>query len=135
MYQLLISMSLLFHGKTAIITGGGGALGSRYALDLAKRGCNIVVNDVLHSVTNASGSSDYSNVSAEKVVKEIVAGGGKAITNYDSAHESPEQIVDAALKEVCCREYVNAIVTDFFHIFYIYIYTHIICSSVHATLW
>ncbi len=37
---------LSFIGKTAIITGAGGALGRAYALDLAKRGSNLLINDV-----------------------------------------------------------------------------------------
>lgn len=42
---------LSFVGKVAIITGAGGALGKSYALDLAKRGCSLVINDVGALVT------------------------------------------------------------------------------------
>lgn len=35
-----------FQGKTAIITGAGGALGKAYARDLAWRGCNLLLNDL-----------------------------------------------------------------------------------------
>jgi len=40
-----------FIGRTAIITGAGGGLGRHYALELAKRGCNIVVNDLGGNLT------------------------------------------------------------------------------------
>lgn len=48
-------MTLQYLGKTAIITGAGGAIGKSYALELAKRGCSIIVNDVGSSLTGASG--------------------------------------------------------------------------------
>ena len=48
-------MSLKFLGKTAIITGGGGAIGRSYALEFAKRGCNVVVNDVGSSLSGTAG--------------------------------------------------------------------------------
>lgn len=37
---------LSFGGRSAIITGATGALGKAYAVDLAKRGCNIILNDL-----------------------------------------------------------------------------------------
>jgi NAD(P)-dependent dehydrogenase (short-subunit alcohol dehydrogenase family) len=53
-------MSFQFIGKTAIITGAGGAIGRSYALELAKRGCNVIVNDVGASLTGgaAGGAQD-----------------------------------------------------------------------------
>ena len=39
-------MSLDFNGKVAIVTGSGGGIGKGYALELAKRGAKIVVNDL-----------------------------------------------------------------------------------------
>ena len=69
-----------FDGKVAIITGAGGGLGRSHALDLAKRGALIVVNDL-------GGSSDgvgHSETAAQKVVDEVKAAGGEAVANYDS---------------------------------------------------
>lgn len=53
-------MALQFIGRTAIITGAGGAIGRSYALELAKRGCNVVVNDVGSSLSGitSSGTTD-----------------------------------------------------------------------------
>ena len=68
-----------FDGKVAIITGAGGGLGRSHALELAKRGALIVVNDL-------GGSSDgvgHSETAAQKVVDEIKAAGGEAVANYD----------------------------------------------------
>jgi NAD(P)-dependent dehydrogenase (short-subunit alcohol dehydrogenase family) len=69
-----------FDGKVAIITGAGGGLGRSHALDLAKRGGLIVVND-LGGTTDGTGSSESA---AQKVVDEIKAAGGEAVANYDS---------------------------------------------------
>ena len=69
-----------FDGKVAIITGAGGGLGRSHALDLAKRGALIVVND-LGGSTDGVGSSE---AAAQKVVDEIKAAGGEAVANYDS---------------------------------------------------
>lgn len=84
-----------FDGRTAIITGAGGGLGREYALDLAKRGCNIVVND-LGGSRDGTGSGTSA---ADAVADEIKALGGKAIANYDSVTEvkGGQNMVQAAL--------------------------------------
>jgi NAD(P)-dependent dehydrogenase (short-subunit alcohol dehydrogenase family) len=69
-----------FDGKVAIITGAGGGLGRSHALELAKRGALIVVND-LGGSTDGTG---HSETAAQKVVDEIKAAGGEAVANYDS---------------------------------------------------
>ena len=69
-----------FDGKVAIITGAGGGLGRSHALDLAKRGALIVVNDL----GGASDGTGHSETAAQKVVDEIKAAGGEAVANYDS---------------------------------------------------
>jgi len=69
-----------FDGKVAIITGAGGGLGRSHALELAKRGALIVVNDL----GGASDGTGASETAAQKVVDEIKAAGGEAVANYDS---------------------------------------------------
>jgi NAD(P)-dependent dehydrogenase (short-subunit alcohol dehydrogenase family) len=70
-------MSIRFDGKVVIVTGAGGGLGRAHALEFAKRGAKVVVNDLGGSVDGTGGSSD----AAEKVVAEIKAAGGTAIAN------------------------------------------------------
>jgi len=66
-----------FDGKVAIVTGAGGGLGRQHALELARRGAKVVVNDLGGSVDGSGGSSD----AALKVVEEIKAAGGEAIAH------------------------------------------------------
>jgi NAD(P)-dependent dehydrogenase (short-subunit alcohol dehydrogenase family) len=84
-----------FDGQVAIVTGAGGGLGRVYALELAKRGARVVVND-LGGARDGSGASTRP---ADAVVEEIVAAGGEALANYDSVatREGGERIVKTAL--------------------------------------
>lgn len=73
-------MAISFAGQVALITGAGGGLGRAYALDLARRGAKVVVNDL--------GGDPFGHgenaAPAQKVVDEIKAAGGEAVPNYDS---------------------------------------------------
>jgi NAD(P)-dependent dehydrogenase (short-subunit alcohol dehydrogenase family) len=69
-----------FDGKVAIVTGAGGGLGRQHALELARRGAKVVVNDLGGSMDGSGGSS----AAAEAVVAEIKAFGGEAIANGGS---------------------------------------------------
>src|SRR5690348_128935 len=90
-----IMESLAFDGKVAIITGAGGGLGRCHALDLARRGARVVVND-LGAAVDGSGASTSA---AQSVVDEIVAAGGTAIANGDSvaSEDGGAAIVAAAM--------------------------------------
>jgi NAD(P)-dependent dehydrogenase (short-subunit alcohol dehydrogenase family) len=84
-----------FDGKVAIITGAGGGLGRSHALELARRGALVVVND-LGGAADGTGSSE---TAAQKVVDEITAAGGEAVANYDSVAtpEGGQAIVQTAV--------------------------------------
>ena len=84
-----------FTGRVAIVTGSGAGLGRQYALELAKRGAKIVVNDL-------GGSRDgvgHSDAAANKVVDEIKAMGSQAVPNYDNVATAAggENIVKTAI--------------------------------------
>jgi NAD(P)-dependent dehydrogenase (short-subunit alcohol dehydrogenase family) len=80
--------SIRFDNKVAIVTGAGGGLGREYALELARRGAKVVVND-LGGSRDGTGHSD----AALKVVEEIEALGGEAMSNGGSVTEY-DQMVD-----------------------------------------
>lgn len=85
-------MTISFEGKVAIVTGAGGGLGRAYALELAKRGAKVVVND-LGAARDGTGHSD----AALQVVEEIKAAGGEAMSNGASVTEY-EQMVEMVAK-------------------------------------
>jgi len=76
-------MTISFAGKVAIVTGAGGGLGRCHALELARRGARVVVNDLGGALDGSGGSS----AAAEKVVAEIKAAGGEAIANGASVSD------------------------------------------------
>jgi NAD(P)-dependent dehydrogenase (short-subunit alcohol dehydrogenase family) len=69
------SAEIRLDGRTAIVTGAGTGLGRRYALHLAARGAAVVVNDV---------GRDADGWSADRVVKEIRAAGGRAVPDRNT---------------------------------------------------
>ncbi len=71
-----------FEGKVVAITGAGGGLGKAHALEFARRGAKVVVNDLGGSV-NGEGASDF----ADAVVAEITEAGGVAIANKASVSD------------------------------------------------
>ena len=86
---------ITFDQKVAIVTGAGGGLGRSYALELARRGARVVVNDLGGAIDGTGGS----NRPADLVVREIADRGGEAVANYDSVAtpEGGAGIVQTAL--------------------------------------
>ncbi len=84
-----------FDGRVAIVTGSGNGLGKTYALELARRGAAVVVNDLGGSVDGKGGAE----AAAQLVVDEIKAAGGEAVPSYDSVStpEGGEAIVKTAI--------------------------------------
>ena len=84
-----------FDDRVAVITGAGGGLGRTYALELAKRGAKVVVNDLGGAADGSGGGSS----AADAVVKEVEEAGGTAVANYDSVAtpEGGEGIIQTAI--------------------------------------
>jgi NAD(P)-dependent dehydrogenase (short-subunit alcohol dehydrogenase family) len=70
-------MSIRFDGKVAIVTGSGNGLGRSHAMELARLGAKVVVNDFGGARDGTGGSKSP----AEEVVAEIIAKGGEAMAN------------------------------------------------------
>ncbi|MEU6371572.1 SDR family oxidoreductase [Streptomyces sp. NPDC046909] len=90
-------MTGICEGRVAVVTGAGRGIGREYALELARQGASVVVNDL-------GGSPDGSGADtgpAQTVVDEIVEAGGKAVANTDDVAdwEGAERLVRQAISE------------------------------------
>jgi NAD(P)-dependent dehydrogenase (short-subunit alcohol dehydrogenase family) len=86
-------MSIRYDGKVAIVTGAGQGLGRCHAIELAKRGAKVVINDLGGAKDGTGGSSE----AAMAVVAEIEAAGGEAIANGANVAKMDE--VQAMVKQ------------------------------------
>lgn len=85
-------MSLRFDDRVVIVTGAGNGLGRSHALEFARRGAKVIVNDLGGGVAGAGASTSV----AQGVVDEIRRAGGEAVANTDSV-EQGDKIVQTAM--------------------------------------
>jgi NAD(P)-dependent dehydrogenase (short-subunit alcohol dehydrogenase family) len=85
-----------FNGQAAVVTGAGRGLGRLYALELARRGAAVVVNDLGGSMHGAGADPGV----ADRVVDEIERTGGVAVASHDSVAtpEGGDAIVRTAIE-------------------------------------
>jgi NAD(P)-dependent dehydrogenase (short-subunit alcohol dehydrogenase family) len=90
-------MTIRYDGRVAIVTGAGQGLGRSHAIELAKRGAKVVVNDLGGAKDGTGASSD----AALAVVAEIEAAGGEAIANGANVanFEEVQAMVAAAMEK------------------------------------
>lgn len=84
----------VLEGKVAVVTGAGRGIGREIALDFARQGARVVVND-LGAEADGTGASPV----AEEVVAEIEKAGGEAVASGDTVAtvEGGQRIFQAAL--------------------------------------
>jgi NAD(P)-dependent dehydrogenase (short-subunit alcohol dehydrogenase family) len=85
-------MSTLLDGKVALVTGAGHGIGRGHALELARHGAKVVVNDLGSSVHGEGLGKD-----ADATVDLIAERGGTAVANYGNV--SDEADVDAMVAQ------------------------------------
>src|SRR5262245_14804826 len=85
-----------FSGQVAVVTGAGRGIGRLYALELARRGAAVVVNDLGGAMDGRGADTAV----ADLVVAEIESAGGVAAASYDSVDSSQggQAIVDTAVE-------------------------------------
>jgi NAD(P)-dependent dehydrogenase (short-subunit alcohol dehydrogenase family) len=81
-------MEMCFKDKVAVVTGAGNGLGRCYALELAKRGAKVVVNDYGVEAGGVGSSPAY----ATQVVEEIRKAGGEAVPDFNSVGDEVSSI-------------------------------------------
>ncbi len=88
--------SIRFDGQVAIVTGAGGGLGRAFALELARRGASVIVNDYGGDKFGNPGTT----APAQAVVAEIRASGGTAESNATpvGSWQAAREIVDCAIR-------------------------------------
>lgn len=88
-------IDIRFEDQVAVITGAGHGLGRTYALEFARRGAAVVVNDLGVDVHGVG-----SGPAAQVVVDEITKAGGRAVANMDSVAtpEGGQAIIDTAVE-------------------------------------
>jgi NAD(P)-dependent dehydrogenase (short-subunit alcohol dehydrogenase family) len=84
-----------FAEQIAVVTGAGRGLGRTYALELARRGAKVVVNDYGGGPDGVGGDTHP----AEEVVQEILAVGGEAVASTESiaSRDGAHQVIDRAV--------------------------------------
>ncbi|MFF7008242.1 3-oxoacyl-ACP reductase [Streptomyces fimicarius] len=92
-----MSLPLPLDGLSAIVTGAGRGLGRAEALELARLGAAVVVND--YGQPGRDGSGEASAAPAEEVAAEIRAAGGRAVAHLGdvSDHEQARELVESAI--------------------------------------
>ncbi|WP_151481889.1 3-oxoacyl-ACP reductase [Streptomyces albicerus] len=92
-------MSLPLEGRSAIVTGAGRGLGRAEALELARLGAAVVVNDF--GQPGRDGSGDASAAPAEEVAAEIRTAGGRAVAHMGDVadHQQARELVELAIAE------------------------------------
>ncbi|MFE5806727.1 3-oxoacyl-ACP reductase [Streptomyces sp. NPDC056491] len=90
-------MSLPLEGLSAIVTGAGRGLGRAEAIELARLGASVVVNDF--GQPGRDGSGEASAAPAEEVAAEIRAAGGRAVAHLGDVadFEQARELVELAV--------------------------------------
>jgi (3R)-3-hydroxyacyl-CoA dehydrogenase / 3a,7a,12a-trihydroxy-5b-cholest-24-enoyl-CoA hydratase / enoyl-CoA hydratase 2 len=83
---------LRFDDRVVVVTGAGNGLGKAHALEFARRGARVVVNDLGGSAFGDGASK----TAADQVVDDITAAGGEAVANHDSVTYG-DRIIECAL--------------------------------------
>lgn len=99
-------MTRMLEGKVAIVTGAGHGIGRGHALELARHGARVVVNDLGGSVTGKGSGKD-----ADAVVKVIQSRGGEAVADYGDVGD-PDAVAAMAGRAVSAFGRLDIVVNN-----------------------
>ncbi|SCW04466.1 LAFE_0H14158g1_1 [Lachancea fermentati] len=88
------SNTLSFKDRVVVITGSGGGLGRVYAIEYAKRGAKVVVNDLGGSLKGEGHNSRAADIVVSEIREKYK---GTAVANYDSVTDNAESIIRTAI--------------------------------------
>ncbi|WIA62588.1 SDR family NAD(P)-dependent oxidoreductase [Stenotrophomonas sp. BIO128-Bstrain] len=90
-----MSKEISFENKVIVVTGSGRGLGRAYAVEFARRGAKVVINDFGGSRVGEGSST----TPAEEAVAELLALGAEAVANYDdiSQEAGAANLIKAAI--------------------------------------
>ena len=77
-------MTQRLQGKVIVVTGAGAGVGKEIALEAARQGARVIVNDL---GVNMGGDGAHSAGPAQQTVEQILAAGGEASASTDSVAE------------------------------------------------
>jgi NAD(P)-dependent dehydrogenase (short-subunit alcohol dehydrogenase family) len=143
---MMAGMSGLCAGRVAIVTGAGRGLGRAHALELARQGAKVVVNDIGAELDGTGGSTGP----AAEVVGEIRSAGGEGVVNGDDVAdwEGAQRLVNTAMETfgrldvvvnnagfLRDRMFANAVEEEFDAVMRVHVKGHFVVGRWAAALW